>query len=224
MILSSDSAFIGARWRALAATAAMLISAGCGSGSGSLGQISECSLDSFTPNYAHNVANLLTWPSFPIRVFFIQDANFSTNRKNIAINGFDQWVTASASALSFQVVISSSTADVTVKFDPTTSNGLTELHFTGLQMQSADMTIGTRDLLSADIRCVAAHEFGHALGINGHSDDPNDLMHAVHVVGDSCPVTQRDLNTMKTGYCGIFTRAAHIRTRGTGPVMTVRIQ
>src|SRR5947207_1947894 len=27
---------------------------------------------------------------------------------------------------------------------------------------------------------TAAHEFGHALGINGHSDDPKDVMFASH--------------------------------------------
>jgi len=199
--------------------------AGCGSGGGSSSVITNCSLATFTPNYAASVTSLLTWPSFPVRVFFIPDANLTANRKNSALAGFNQWVTATSSTITFQEVSSAPNADITVKFDPTTSNGLTELHFTGQQMQSADMTVGVRNLAESDIQCVAAHEFGHALGINGHSPDSGDLMYAVHIVGTSCPVTTRDLNTIKTGYCDLFMpRGVHVPSRNRGQVSTVRIQ
>jgi hypothetical protein len=170
------------------------------------------------------VSSLLVWPSFPIRVFFIQDSNFTTTRRDIALDGFDQWVDASGGQVDYQVVSSLSSADVTVSFDPSTANGLTELHFSGLSLHSADMTIGTKNLPAADIHCVAAHEFGHALGINGHSDSDSDLMFPIHVVGEPCPVTSRDINTLKTGYCDLFGRAT-FRARSThGPTQTIRIQ
>lgn len=207
----------------LLALGALLISSGCGSG-GTATQISNCSLDSFTPNYARNVDNLLEWPSFPVTIFFVRDASYSQSRQNIAQAGFDQWVDATGGALSYQIVSSTADADITVKFDPSTANGLTELHFSGLQMRSADMEIGVQNLAASDIQCVAAHEFGHALGINGHSDDADDLMYPVHVVGDTCVVTTRDLNTMKTAYCDVFTRSVRRRTQVSGPTRTVRIR
>jgi hypothetical protein len=207
---------------AVAALTALLLTSGCGSG-GSSSQISNCSLDTFVPNYARHVDNLLQWASFPVTIFFIRDANYSQGRQNTAITGFDQWVAATNSAITYQVVTASSGADITVKFDPSTANGLTELHFAGFQMHEADISIGVQNLAAVDIQCVAAHEFGHALGINGHSDAAGDLMFPVHVVGDPCPITTRDLNTMKTAYCNVFTRAGRIRPREIGPIQTVQI-
>ncbi len=90
-------------------------------------------------------------------------------------------------------------------------------------MTHADMEIGIKNVGAADVQCVAAHEFGHALGIDGHSDNSSDLMYAVHVIGEPCPLTQHDLNTMKTGYCGVFSRAAGPHRRPSGPESIVTI-
>ena len=184
----------------------LLVLSGCGGGGGS-SQVAVCSLDSFTPNYAHNVSHLFNWNHFPLQVAFLQDANYTQARQNIAMAGFDQWVTASGSAMTYQVVTDSSTADVTVKFDPATTDGLTNLHFSGLTMTHADVNLGIKNLGSSDLQCVAAHEFGHVLGIDGHSDLQNDLMYPIHFVGVVCPVTTRDLNTIKTAYCNTFGRS-----------------
>ena len=115
---------------------------------------------------------------------------------------------------------------VTVKFDKTTQNGATTLHFQDLTMTRADMTVGVQGLSLGDIQCIAAHEFGHALGIDGHSPQQGDLMYAIHFIGDTCPITQRDLDTMKTGYCHLFGKSAQIRRRmpSPGPERTVTIQ
>jgi hypothetical protein len=55
-----------------------------------------------------------------------------------------------------------------------------------------------------DIRSVAAHEFGHALGIAGHSQDPSDMMFETYVTNVPLKITQSDLNTVKTAYCNYF--------------------
>lgn len=50
---------------------------------------------------------------------------------------------------------------------------------------------------------IVAHEMGHALGVQKHSNDRSDLMHSGRNHG-AVPypwVTQRDLNTMQEAYC-----------------------
>lgn len=200
-----------------------LSNSGCGSGGST--PISFCSLTSFTPNYADNVDHLLTWSSFPLRVFFVRDTNYTQARQDIAIAGFDEWVQATAGAIDYQVVNSSANADITVAFDPTTADGVTVLHFSGLNLSKADMEIGIKNIGSQDIQCVAAHEFGHALGLDGHSDQQSDLMYPIHVVGTPCPLTQRDVNTLETGYCHLFGRSDQLRSiteyRGTEQTKTL---
>jgi predicted Zn-dependent protease len=72
------------------------------------------------------------------------------------------------------------------------------------------MRIAVAGVTAADLQSVAAHEFGHALGIDGHSDDPGDLMYPVEIRmigpdGNPVPapvhsVTLRDLNTLALCY------------------------
>jgi predicted Zn-dependent protease len=205
---------------------AILLFPGCGSGSGG-GVITNCDIDAFTPNYARQLNHLLNWSSFPLTVFFVRDANHSTARQNLAIAGFDQWVAATNGVLDYSVVNDESSADLVVRFDPTTANGATTIHFSGLTLSSAEMELGVLNQTAADLQCVAAHEFGHALGIDGHSDDEDDLLYPIHFVGSVCPITQRDLNTIRTGYCHLFGRAAACCSSpavAKGPLQSKRIE
>lgn len=198
---------------------------GCGSSGGSSLSVTQNDATRFTPNYVSDLDRLLAWPSLPVRVFFVRDNNYSTARQNVALAGFDQWVTATGGVISYTVVDSLANSDINVSFDPTTQDGLTRLHFTDYTMQSADMFLGVQNLPNADLQCVAAHEMGHALGIDGHSKQQGDLMYFQHVIGDVCPVTTRDLDTMKTAYISLFTRGrlAPARTP-TGRAETVTIR
>jgi hypothetical protein len=207
----------------LLAFASALIASGCGGGGS--GPISNCSLDAFTPNYARQLSHLLNWPSFPVHVYFVRDANFTAERRSTALAGFNQWVTATNSVLNSTETASSADANITVRFDPTTTDGVTQINFSGLTISSADMKLGVQNLPAPDRQCEAAHEFGHALGMDGHSDNPDDLMYPVHIIGTACPVTQRDLNTMKTGYCALFSRAVPCApVPSAGPPQTIIIK
>lgn len=72
------------------------------------------------------------------------------------------------------------------------------------------MRLATGEATPGDIVSTAAHEFGHALGIQGHSDDPDDLMYpsetrfysadGERLPAPDRPVTARDLNTLRACY------------------------
>ncbi len=128
--------------------------------------------------------------------------------------GFDQWVHASRGFVQYQVVTKPIQAEIVVTFLPDGSVpnqggscGHTTMTFLTLTLKSANVLLATTGVTPTDLQAIAAHEFGHALGIDGHSDDPDDLMYAVLTHSPdgelSLPahsVTVRDLNTLKVCY------------------------
>lgn len=135
-------------------------------------------------------------------------------RKDAVQAGFDQWVHATKDFVHYQVVTKPALAEVTVAFLPHESVpdqggacGHTTVAFLNLTLNSADIVLATTDVTPMDLQATAAHEFGHALGIDGHSDDPGDLMYAVLIRSaaadlplPSHTLTARDLNTLKVCY------------------------
>jgi len=120
---------------------------------------------------------------------------------------------------------SSGAANVTVSFNPSTPNGQTIMRFSGSTMTDADMSLGVQDQADADLECLSAHEFGHALGLDGHSPNRVDLMYPIHYIGTSQPITADDLNTMKTCYASLFGRGYQIpKAAPTGPEHVVIIR
>jgi hypothetical protein len=198
----------------------------------------------FLPNYARGagILGLRRWKRLPVRVFFENgDAYPETLRKG-TLAGFDQWTTATNGVLGYRVVGSAAAADVTVRFhagpnlppDPQTV-GRTTFVARGIWLKRAhvDLATGAAGARSEELEEVAAHEWGHALGVNGHSDDPNDLMHGVtvrYIVRDpfsaalprrARTVTERDLNTVKTCYAPLFAANGN---RGAAPGGAKRVK
>ena len=77
------------------------------------------------------------------------------------------------------------------------------MRYRGDRLYRADMVIGVEHDSEVDIESTAAHEFGHALGINGHSDSRRDLMYPAHFEGTRCRITDRDLDTLISIYPAI---------------------
>ena len=168
------------------------------------------------PNYADapEMRRLLHWEHFPLHVYFVPGNLTTKERTDAAQAGFDQWVQATKKFVHYQIVTKPGQAEITVTFLPNESVpeqggscGHTSVTFLTLTLNSANIALATTNVTPADLQVTAAHEFGHALGIDGHSDDPADLMYAVltrsasdDLALPSHTITTRDLNTVKICY------------------------
>jgi predicted Zn-dependent protease len=117
----------------------------------------------------------------------------------------DWWVHAAAGLVSYRLVPDKDSADVTIRFErrgETGYAGLTEYRYRDdTSLVSAATALNLSYLSDARaIPAVAAHEFGHALGIAGHSPEGADLMSATTRIETLARPSLRDLNTLRTAY------------------------
>jgi predicted Zn-dependent protease len=159
-------------------------------------------------SYTSQLRNRISWSGFPLKVYFIRDENYTEKCEQIALDAFDRWVSATNGFVQYEVVDSKAQAKITVRFNPDSNNGHTMIHFWKGRIKGADINIGVMRGWSNDIECTAAHEFGHALGIDGHSDSRGDLMYPSHMMGSSFRISERDLQTFASIYPSFGKRRA----------------
>ena len=183
---------------------------------------------------------LLRWRVFPISVYFVRDSSYSNARQNLTTQGFDQWVTATNGAtggdgVSYRVSTNASTADIMVDFSDfsNSSNGVLGTTYSFYDEDSRLIRRGDRIVNGKEQKDVgtrieiaftgdrdndlvtAAHEFGHALGINGHSPNRPDLMYLEGNDQFGGGISAIDLNTLLTSYNGVFNKNANTRIEPT---------
>jgi hypothetical protein len=171
------------------------------------------------PNYA-TPAPTGIWDHSVIKVFFSGDLSVATtwpgvttplSYKALVIAGFNEWVTALGSKVSFVEVASATGADVTVSFQDspignsaawsTPSPGRV---YTGSKLTSVNLrfvTQGSGAAISPDLlQLMGAEAFGAVLGLN-QSTTITDIT----ALGTTATApSTRDLNTVKTLYCAYF--------------------
>ncbi len=174
------------------------------------------------PDYAHvpGMNHLWHWARFPLRVFVATHDAAEDQAARSALAGFDEWVRATGGAVRYVVVDGPARADLVVRFVAMETlpgqpgiGGETDDDARDGVLRHAAMTLATGGATPAELQSVAAHEFGHVLGIGGHSDDPADLMYPTEtrvftadgmpVDAPPRPVTARDLNTLRACYPGL---------------------
>lgn len=194
----------------LAGLVMALLLPGCGGGGSNIGGggglPGSCTVTTYAPNYAV-VADLQHWPGFPLRIFF-----GPTNANTLALTraGFNQWVTATNGRVSYIEVNSASSADIVVRFDTLSQGdtlGVTTTTFQSGVILEAEIQFyyipSTSNSANRINQAVAAHEFGHALGLGLHSSVTSDLLYP-STDGNNNVITTRDLNTLLTAYCNTF--------------------
>ncbi len=214
------------RWLVMALSVVVLIGlARCGGGGTRTATQQVCSADTFQPNYVKSLERLLYWEVFPVRVYFVRDEYYSELLRMYALNGFTQWVEASANKIRFVEVENPDDAQITVRFDPQSTGGLTTYSYypSSGQLVKAEIKVGIASSNPVDIQSISAHEFGHALGIAGHSSNPNDMMYPTFVSNRPLQVTEQDFNTLRTAYCALFLGRVHTQRIGSSEEMPVQI-
>lgn len=125
---------------------------------------------------------------------------------------FNDWAVASQGLISFRFTRDPNSADLDCSWtdDPHTFSNQAEAGETRLTTNKKNSAIvrGTIRLLTVPLvpalpitpnrlRTTCLHEVGHALGLTGHTQNPNDIMFfSAHITDNRFELTPRDINTL----------------------------
>lgn len=191
--------------------------------------LKERLLSGLEDNYIYGAVlnkDILRWntESFPLKVYI--DTLSSPGRMYVDSikRALDQW-SKTTNFLSFTEVDDPAQSDIEIKFSDYAGPDCTSADCRYVLATTANRTdeynrlskmiitfyknnpLGEENT-STQIYNTALHEIGHALGVSGHSDNPNDVMYGNNnqvkefaVLGDSINyISKRDLNTMALLY------------------------
>ena len=162
----------------------------------------------YSPNYRSSLTTLRHWGKSLLKVAYTPPSTDPTGSHTTAVvtQAINAWNSQVSGSVRLQLVTSGDNPDITIGFVAKGTFGPSIIGLTNVTyskstqlMQTASTQIdqGVGDEYLAD---VIAHELGHAMGIDGHSPDPKDLMFAT--AHDPWTVTVSDRNTLLLAYNG----------------------
>lgn len=195
---------------------------------------SQAAAAGFQPNYRGQLETLRRWPKTSVKVF-VRAVNDGRDRTVPVRNAIALWQEATQNFLTFDLVGLESQADIVVNFVPGSTLSERSVGYTTVTFQTPSNTLTRADVYiakeSADdvLTQITAHEFGHALGVDGHSQSDLDLMFPR--LNLPTRVSESDVNTVFSGYSAATGASATDVTAGStnsisraaGPTATTRI-
>lgn len=153
----------------------------------------------------------------PLKVYIFPGAskNYQDSFRQDVIDAFAEWESKTEKTVSFTQVDTASGADITIQWvnrGETKSKTASADHANGYTEHKLDR-FNNQDHVSIEIvtnpdsywadadsriRLVALHEIGHGIGIEGHSDNVNNIMYKMSA--KSRGVSQADVDTVKALY------------------------
>lgn len=180
---------------------------------------SQSSLSGLEDNYIYNAltnGSIIRWDKnkMPIKISIEKNTSKRTSLIKTAVN---EWFKYMNGKLSFIIVNDPNKSDIDIGFNNHLSNvdknssngyiaGLATPQIKNNVLKKVKVRLATRKANGSpttdlDIYNTTIHEFGHALGINGHSDKKTDIMYPISgSTNTKRKLSRRDVNTLKVLY------------------------
>lgn len=178
-------------------------------------------VDDYLSNAGSN-GQFFRWSAFPVRVCImsgVEAIGYRDSFYKLLMDSFTDWSQASQGRLAFVLEPNPSRAQIICNWtgDPekiieqgrVVEGGLTKLSAQvqtngAVQITGAQMTLLTNrkgsSISDYDMKKVCLHEVGHALGINGHSNDNHDIMFFTESPTVQPNLSRRDKSTISRLY------------------------
>lgn len=148
----------------------------------------------------------------PLKVYIESGAKipgWTQDYKRLVTVACRNWQASTANRVRFLVVQKPDNADIVVRWRQNFQDnllGVSPFQIVGNMIIRSDVTLAlnypenNQRIPMAELQAIATHEFGHAIGIKGHSPYANDIMYFSRNGHQPTTLSQRDINTMKLLY------------------------